>query len=110
MYFTFPALERIRFQVGIAWRNHHSLDEFGHLSDGVLDWDRWVSTVEVVEVDVIYSQPRQGLAEGLVDVLWVSLHDSIWFSVTETKLGGEEDLVALSGLLEPILPNRGQRL
>jgi hypothetical protein len=76
----------------------------------VFDWDRWVSTVEVVEVDVIDSQPRQGLVEGLVDVFWVTLHNPIWFSMAETKLGGKEDLIAFSGLLEPMLPNRGRGL
>jgi hypothetical protein len=72
----------------------------------VFDWNRWVSTVEVVEVDVIDSQPRQGPAEGLVDVFRVTLHDPIWFSMAETKLSGKEYLVAFSGLLEPMLPNR----
>jgi hypothetical protein len=76
----------------------------------VFDRDRWVSTVEVVEVDAIDSQPRQGLVEGLVDILWVSLHEPVWFSMAETELRGKEDLVALSGLLEPISPNRGQGL
>ena len=76
----------------------------------MFDRDRWVSTVEVVEVDVIDSQPRQGLVEGLLDVLWATLHDPIWFPMAETKLGGKEDLVAFSGLFEPMLPNRGQGL
>ena len=90
-------------------RNHHSLDEFGHLADGVFDRDRWIGTVEVVEVDVVDSQPRQGFVEGLMDVLWISLHEPIWVSMAETKLGCEEDLVALSGLLEPMSSNHGQR-
>ena len=66
----------------------------------MFDWDRWVGTVEVVQVDVIDPQSRQGLVEGLVDVLRVSLHESTWFSMGETKLGGEEDLIALSCPLE----------
>ena len=37
--------------------NYHSLDELGHLGDGVFDRDRGIGTVEVVEVDVINSQP-----------------------------------------------------
>lgn len=69
----------------------------------MFDRDRWVSTVEVVEVDVIDSQPRQGLVEGLLDVLWVTLHDPAWFSMTETKLGGKEDLIAFPGPFEPML-------
>ena len=90
--------------------NRHSLDKFGHLSDRVFDRDRWVGTVEVVEVDVIDPQPRQGLVEGLMDILRVSLHESIWFSMGETKLGREENLIALSCFLEPMLPNRGRGL
>ena len=95
--------------------HHHSLDEFGHLSDGVFDRDRWVSTVEVIEVDIIDSQPRQRLIESLADVLWVTVHDPIWLSMADTKLAetkfcGKEDLVALSGLLKPMLSNRGQGL
>ena len=74
----------------------------------MFDRDRWVSTVEVVKVDVIDSQPRQGLVEGLPDVLWVTPHDPTWFSMAETKLGGKEDLIAFSGPFEPMLPNRGQ--
>ena len=58
--------------------------------------------MEVVKVDVIDSQPRQRLVEGLKDVLWVGFRGSSRSSVAETELGGEEDLVALSSLLEPV--------
>ena len=85
-------------------RDNHSLDEFGHLSDGVFNWDRGVSTVEVVKVDVIDTQSRQRLVQGLVDVLRVGLHKLIGFSMGKAKLRSEEDLVALSGLLEPMCP------
>ena len=89
-------------------RNHHSLDEFGHLADGVFDRDRWIGTVEVVEVDVVDSQPRQGLVEGLMDVLRVGFHKPIGLSMGDTELRCKEYLVALSGLLEPrIRPKRG---
>ena len=58
--------------------------------------------MEVVEVDVVDPQPRQRLVEGLVDVLRVGFHDPVRFSMGETKLRGEEDLGALSRLLEPM--------
>ena len=96
---------------------HHSLDKLGHLSNGVFDRDRRVSAVEVVEVDVIDSQLRQRLVEGRADVLRVGFHNSLLFSVSNTKLvgdnpmpktelGSKEDLATLSGLLEPMLSNR----
>ena len=72
----------------------------------MFDWDSGVGAVEVVEIDVIDSQPRQRLVEGLVDVLRVGFHDPIGLSVAETKLRGEEDLVALSCLLEPVWRRR----
>ena len=64
--------------------------------------------MKVIEVDVIDSQPRQRLVEGLMDILWATLHDSVCFSMAKSELGGEEDFVALSGLLKPVLPSRGQ--
>jgi len=67
----------------------------------VFDRDRGVGTVEVVEVNVIDPEPRQGLVEGLMDVFWVGPHHFVGLAVTETELGGEEDLVALSSLPEP---------
>ena len=70
----------------------------------MFDRDRGVGTVEVVEVDVIDPKPRQGLVEGLVDVLWVGPDDSVGLAVSETELRGKEDLVALSSLLEPTSP------
>ena len=36
-----------------------------------------------------------------MDVFWVGLHDFAGVSMSETELRGKEDLVALSGLLEP---------
>ena len=59
------------FPVGDTRRSNHSLNELGHLGDGVFDRDRWISAVEVVEVDVINFQLRQRLVEGLVDVFWI---------------------------------------
>jgi len=86
----------------------HSLDELGHLGNSIFDWDRRVGTVEVVEVDVIDSQPRQGLVEGHVDVFRVGLHDPTGFSMGEAELGGKEYFVTLSSLLEPTQPERRQ--
>ena len=58
--------------------------------------------MEVVEVDVVNPQPRQRLVEGFVDILRIGFHDPVRFSMGETKLRGEEDLVAFSCLLEPM--------
>ena len=40
-------------EISIVRWNHHSLDEFCRLSDGVLDRECWVSTVKVVQVNLI---------------------------------------------------------
>ena len=56
----------------------------------------------VVEVNVVDSQPRQRLVEGLVDVLFVGPNDPIGISVGKTELCREEDLVALPAPLEPM--------
>ena len=65
--------------------------------------DRWVGAVEVVEVDVIDSQPRQGLVERLANVLRITLDESTGLSMAKTELGSEEDFVTLSGLFKPVL-------
>ena len=73
----------------------------------MFNWDHRVSTVEVVEVDVVDPQPRQRLVEGLMDVLRVGFHKPIGLSMGDTELRCKEYLVALSGLLEPrIRPKR----
>lgn len=46
-------------------------------------------------------------ASGLTDVLCVGFHEPIRLYTTEAKLGGENVLVALSGVLEPMRPKRG---
>lgn len=86
--------------------NVHSLDELSHRSDGVFDGDRDINTVEVIEVDVIDPQPRQGLVERLADILWVGPHELIGIPMTETELRSKKDLVAFSGLLEPMQKKR----
>jgi len=101
---TSPAPERTRFPTGES--RGRITAHLTSLSDGAFDRGRQASAVGVVEVDD--TQPRQGPVEDLVDVLWVSFYDHVWFSMAETKLCGEEDLVALSGFLNLTLPNRGQ--
>ena len=54
-YLIFPALERMSIPICERRGSILSLDELGHLGDGVFDWDRGVGTVEVVEVDVVDS-------------------------------------------------------
>ena len=57
--------------------------------------------MEIVEADIINSQPRQGSSEGLMDIRWVTLYDSTGFSMARIEFGSEEDLVTSPGLLEP---------
>ena len=102
MCLTFPALGRMSILVCELGRNSDLLDELGHRSDGVFDRDRGVGTVEVVQVDVIDPQPRQGFVERRMNVLRVTIHDPARISTGQTELCGKEDLVALSGLLEPV--------
>lgn len=65
--------------------------------------NRLVGTVKVVEVDVIDPQPQQRLVEGFVDVLGVGPYrPTAPSAASATKFGSEEDLVAFSGLLEPL--------
>ena len=101
MCLTSPALGRMSILACELGRNSDLLDELGHRSDGVFDRDRGVGTVEVVQVDVIDSQPRQGFVEGRMNILRVTIHDPARISTGQTELCGKEDLVALSGLLEP---------
>ena len=69
----------------------------------MFNWDRWVGAVEVVKVDVIDSQSRQGLVKRLTNVLRITIDESTGLSMTKTELGSEEDLVTLSGLFKPVL-------
>jgi hypothetical protein len=59
---TFSALERMGALIQSS--NGYPLDELGHLSNSAFDWDHEVGTVEVVRVNIINCQPRQGLVEG----------------------------------------------
>ena len=84
---------------------HHSLNELSHRSNSVFNRDRDIGTVKVVEVDIIDSQPRQRLVEGLVDVLRVAPNHPTGLTTLSgrtapaTKLSCKEDLVALPALL-----------
>jgi len=86
----------------------YSLDELGHRGDSVFNRNTWVCAVEIVEVDVVDSQPRQRLVASLMDVLWVAFpHPGPHgFCMAEAELCSKEDLVTLSGLLEPTQPKR----
>ena len=63
----------------------------------------------VVEVNVVDSQSRQRLVEGLVDVLWIGPDHPIGISMGRAELCREEDLVALPAPLEPMQPNDEQK-
>ena len=74
-------------------------DQLGHRADGLLDRDRLVDAVLVVEVDVVDAEPLQrGVARG-ADVLRAAV-DADPGAVGEplvAELGGELDLVAAAG-------------
>ena len=73
----------------------------------MLDRKGGIGTVGVIEVHVVDPQPRQGLVQCLMDVLWVGIYHPIGISMSRAKLCCKEDLVALPGPLEPILPKYG---
>ena len=89
----------------ILYDMHHSLNELSHRSNSVFNRDRDIGTVKVVEVDIIDSQPRQRLVEGLVDVLRVAPNHPTGLTTLggrtapATKLSCKEDLIALPALL-----------
>ena len=59
----------------------------------------------IIEVHVVDPQLRQGLVEGLVDILWFGIYYPIGISMSRAEFRCKEDFVALSGFLEPIQPN-----
>ena len=75
------------------------LHELGHRADGVLDRDRLVDAVLVVEVDVVDPEPLERGVAGRADVVGGSV-DADHAAVRESlvaELGGELDLVAPAG-------------
>jgi hypothetical protein len=83
-------------------RDHDLLDELRHLGDSVFNWNRAICTVQVKEVDLIDSQPRQRPVKGLMNVFRVAIYrPTAPYTRSTTELGSKEDLAALSGLLEP---------
>jgi len=86
----------------------YSLDELSHRGDSVFDRNTLVCAVEIVEVDVVDSQPRQRLVASLMDILRVGfhIHGPLGVCMTETEFCSKENLVTLSGLLEPMQSKR----
>ena len=60
--FDLPTLETMSILSHELGSNSCSLDELVRLSDGVLDWDRGVSMVEVVGVGVVAPRLRRSRA------------------------------------------------
>ena len=84
-------------------QDHRLLDELSQRSNRVFNRNCAVRTMDIVEVDVIDSQPRQRLVDRFVDVLRVAPEPMIGASTAPgTELSSEKDFVSLSGLLEPV--------
>jgi hypothetical protein len=66
----------------------------------MFDWHGLVRTVEVVEINMINSKALDRLAESFFDVGGVRANEPALF-LHKPELGGEKDVIALSGALEP---------
>ena len=62
----------------------------------------------VVKINIIDPQLQQRLFKGLVDILWLGVYNPIGIPMCRTELRREEDLIALSGLLEPTRSKSGR--
>ena len=87
------------------------LDQLGHGADDLLDRDRPVDTVLVVEVDVVDAAPLQAGVAGGADVLRLAVDadpGAVGLALV-AELGGELDLVAASGdgLADQLLVGEG---
>ena len=87
------------------------LHQLGHRADGLLDRDRLVDAVLVVEVDVVDAEPLQRGVAGRADVVGGAV-DADHGAVGEplvAELGGELDLVAPAGdrLADELLVGEG---
>ena len=79
-----------------------SLLKLGHHADSLLDGDVGVDAVAVVEVDVVDAEALEGFVAGFADVVGVVADFAAAIRRDEVgELGGEEDVVALAGSLEP---------
>lgn len=57
--------------------------------------------VEVVQVDLVDAEPREGALAGAADVRGVAVGDLAGDAGADAELGREEDVGALAGALEP---------
>jgi hypothetical protein len=75
------------------------LDELLHRADGLLDRDRLVDAVLVVEVDVVDAEALQRGLAGLAHVVRLAVDAEIAavLAALVAELGGEHDLVAAAG-------------
>ena len=90
----------------IISNRYHSPNELSHRGDSMFNRSRAVRAVEVIKIDVIHSQPRQGLIEGLVDIFWIAPYHPIGTTTSPgTELCSEKDLVALPSLFKPKVSN-----
>ena len=88
----------VRVDLGQTEVSHLArLDQLAHGTDGVLDRHLRVTTVQVVEVDVVDAQATQRRVAGLVHVAGIApdrASRGILLVAHETELGGQHDLVA----------------
>ncbi len=87
------------------------LDQLGHGADGLLDRDRLVDAVLVVEVDVVDAEALEAGVAGGADVLRLAVDadpGAVGLALV-AELGGELDLVAASGdgLADELLVGEG---
>ena len=75
------------------------LDELRHRADGLLDRDRLVDAVLVVEVDVVDAEPLQRGVARLAHVLRLAVdaEEAAVLAALVAELRGEHDLVAAAG-------------
>ena len=86
--------QRLRIDLGEAEvSNPSSADEVGHRADGVFDGRVRIDPVQVVQVDVVDSQPTGTVLEGLAD----RFRSAAAALDLGAELGGEDHVVAAVG-------------
>lgn len=76
--------------------------QLGHHADRLFDRDVCVYTMAVVEIDMVDAKASERLVAGFADVVRVVAHFARAVrSDPVGELGGEEDVIALAGSLEP---------